>query len=100
MALQRRAGDVGELAQQAAGPAVDVLLLHLSAEAGHAGPTLALRHLERTADGRRRVLDVVGVHQQRIAQLVVQAVEAVELVEVEELSASERGTGGFGSTGV
>lgn len=36
---------------------------------------------------------------ERIAQLVVQAVERVELVEVEELSASERGAGGFGSTG-
>ena len=37
---------------------------------------------------------------ERIAQLVVQAVEHVELVEVEDLSASERGAGGFGSTGV
>jgi dUTP pyrophosphatase len=36
---------------------------------------------------------------ERIAQLVVQAVEHVELVEVEDLSASERGAGGFGSTG-
>jgi dUTP diphosphatase len=35
----------------------------------------------------------------RIAQLVVQRVERVELVEVKELPASERGTGGFGSTG-
>jgi dUTP pyrophosphatase len=37
---------------------------------------------------------------ERIAQLVIQAVPAVELMEVDELSASERGTGGFGSTGV
>ena len=36
---------------------------------------------------------------ERIAQLVVQAVASVELVEVDELSASERGGGGFGSTG-
>jgi dUTP pyrophosphatase len=35
----------------------------------------------------------------RIAQLVFQRVEAVELREVAELPASERGTGGFGSTG-
>lgn len=35
----------------------------------------------------------------RIAQLVVQRVERVELVEVKELPASERGSGGFGSTG-
>jgi dUTP pyrophosphatase len=36
---------------------------------------------------------------ERIAQLVVQAVETVELVEVDELAPSERGAGGFGSTG-
>jgi len=37
---------------------------------------------------------------ERIAQLVVQAVEQVELIEVDELSPSERGAGGFGSTGL
>lgn len=36
---------------------------------------------------------------QRIAQLVVAPVEAVEWVEVEDLRESERGAGGFGSTG-
>jgi dUTP pyrophosphatase len=36
----------------------------------------------------------------RIAQLVVVAVEDVRLVEVEELPASERGEGGYGSSGV
>lgn len=35
----------------------------------------------------------------RIAQLVLIAVQAPPLVEVEELSASERGAGGFGSSG-
>ena len=35
----------------------------------------------------------------KIAQLVVQQVEAVELTEVDELPASDRGEGGFGSTG-
>lgn len=35
----------------------------------------------------------------RIAQLVVQRVERAELVEVAELPASDRGQGGFGSTG-
>jgi len=35
----------------------------------------------------------------RIAQLVFQRVEAVELREVAELPASDRGAGGFGSTG-
>ncbi len=35
----------------------------------------------------------------RIAQLVIQRVEQADLVEVDELPVSERGTGGFGSTG-
>ncbi len=35
----------------------------------------------------------------RVAQLVVVAVEAVRLEAVRELSASERGTGGFGHSG-
>jgi dUTP pyrophosphatase len=43
---------------------------------------------------------VVVTRGMRIAQLVFQRVEAVELVEVEELPGSERGGGGFGSTGV
>jgi len=36
----------------------------------------------------------------RVAQLVVQSVERAEPFEVGELPASERGAGGFGSTGV
>ena len=36
----------------------------------------------------------------RIAQLVVAAVEEVGLVEVDELPGSERGEGGYGSSGV
>lgn len=36
----------------------------------------------------------------KIAQLVVQRVERCSLVEVDELSVTERGEGGFGSTGV
>jgi len=36
----------------------------------------------------------------RVAQLVLARVEGVEWVESEELGASERGVGGFGSTGV
>ena len=35
----------------------------------------------------------------RIAQLVIQRVEHADLVEVDELPASERGAGGFGSSG-
>lgn len=36
----------------------------------------------------------------RIAQLVIQQVEEAELVEVQELAVSERGAGGFGSSGL
>jgi dUTP pyrophosphatase len=36
---------------------------------------------------------------ERIAQLVIQTYEQVNLVEVDELPDSERGLGGFGSTG-
>lgn len=36
---------------------------------------------------------------ERIAQMVIQAVPAVTLTEVEELSETIRGTGGFGHTG-
>ncbi len=35
----------------------------------------------------------------RIAQLVIQRVEPAELVEVDELPPSDRGAGGFGSSG-
>ena len=35
----------------------------------------------------------------KIAQLVIQRVESVELVPVDELPGSDRGEGGFGSTG-
>ena len=47
--------------------------------------------------GREPVVVARGT---RIAQLVFQRVEAVELREVGELPPSERGVGGFGSTGV
>lgn len=39
------------------------------------------------------------VRGERIAQLVIQAVAEVTFVEVDELDPSERGDGGFGSTG-
>ena len=37
---------------------------------------------------------------QRIAQMTIYKVEDTELVETEELSETDRGTGGFGSTGI
>jgi dUTP pyrophosphatase len=45
-------------------------------------------------------VDDYQVHRgDRIAQLVIQRVAAVDFVETEELSGSDRGLGGFGSTG-
>ena len=39
-------------------------------------------------------------HGERIAQLVVMQYEREEVQEVKELSSTQRGSGGFGSTGV
>ncbi len=39
------------------------------------------------------------VHGERIAQLVLVRIETPEVIEVDKLAASERGAGGFGSTG-
>ena len=36
----------------------------------------------------------------RVAQIIMERIASVELIEVPSLSASERGSGGFGSTGV
>tara|TARA_B110000014_G_C20008238_1_gene522665 strand:+ start:587 stop:1024 length:438 start_codon:yes stop_codon:yes gene_type:complete len=40
------------------------------------------------------------VRGERIAQLVIQKVEVVQFDEIDELPSSERGEGGFGSTGL
>ena len=37
---------------------------------------------------------------ERIAQLVIQKIPVVRLVEVDELEETDRGAGGFGSSGV
>ncbi len=47
--------------------------------------------------GRRHSIRIT--RGEKIAQLVVQQVTRVEFVEVEELPGSERGEGGFGSSG-
>lgn len=77
---------------------------------------LALRHgltvlnapgtIDADYRGELRVLlinlgrDMIRIaHADRIAQLVVAPVAMVEAVEVDALPASERGSGGFGSTG-
>lgn len=44
--------------------------------------------------------DIAITRGERIAQLVIQKVPEVRLIEVEELDETERGAGGFGSSGV
>ncbi|WP_461831461.1 dUTP diphosphatase [Aquifex sp.] len=44
--------------------------------------------------------EVVIERGERIAQLVIAPVQRVDVVEVEEVSPTERGEGGFGSTGI
>lgn len=44
--------------------------------------------------------DITIKRGEKIAQLVIHRVESADLVEVVELPSSERGTGGFGSTGL
>jgi dUTP pyrophosphatase len=62
-------------------------------DAGYRGELTVLRvnHDAETTVTLRRC--------KRVAQLVVQRVERAELVAVDDLRASERGAGGFGSTG-
>ena len=55
-----------------------------------------LRVILHNSDGRATFVVEPGM---RIAQLVVVAVPESELREVDELPPSERGTGGFGSSG-
>ena len=44
--------------------------------------------------------DFVVADGERIAQMVIARCEQAEVVEVKELTDTERGTGGFGHTGV
>lgn len=50
----------------------------------------------KPTDGERSQIYAVG---EKVAQLVIKPVPKVEFQEVEELSETQRGTGGFGSTG-
>ena len=62
-------------------------------DAGYRGEIqLALINHDRTSS-------VTITRGERVAQLVIQAIARVEIVEVTTLPASERGAGGFGSTG-
>jgi dUTP pyrophosphatase len=76
----------------ALGQGVTVLNAPGLVDAGYRGElkVLLVNHGEKPVTVRRG---------DRVAQLVIQSVERAELIEVGELPASERGAGGFGSTG-
>src|SRR6266436_324253 len=66
---RRLLGNAGQLAQEQAGPAVDVVLSHRLAHPGHPGALLLGRHLDRAADRVGHAVEVVGVDEQRVAEL-------------------------------
>src|SRR5437870_1238136 len=68
----------GQLAQQESRPPVDVVLADDLAHPGHAGRPLLRRRLHRRADRLRRLVEVVGVDQQRVAQLARAPREAAQ----------------------
>lgn len=61
-------------------------------------------HLDSSLYLNHRVMYEEGTYKirkgDRIAQLVIQPLPAVEAYEIDDLEATERGAGGFGSTGV
>ncbi|MDR1775740.1 MAG: dUTP diphosphatase [Actinomycetes bacterium] len=63
-------------------------------DAGYRGELIVIAH--NTDPG----LPITIKRGERIAQLVIQRVETADIVEVDELDETERGTAGFGSTGV
>src|SRR5262245_45474479 len=60
--------DPRRIDQHAAGPAVDVELLDQASHAAHPIALLLRRHGEGQVQGGRRLLDVVGVHDERLDQ--------------------------------
>src|SRR6267143_2994591 len=68
----------GQLAQQEPGPPVDVVLADDLAHPGHARRPLLRRGLHRGADRLRHLIEVVGVDQQRVAQLARAPREAAQ----------------------
>src|SRR5688572_24288169 len=60
----------GELGKEEPGPAVDVVLPDLAAHARHAGAAVLRAQRDGLVDGLRRVLYVVGVDEEGVAQLL------------------------------
>lgn len=56
--------------------------------------------LDRVIDGMIYANNLSFKRGERIAQLIIQPLPEVDLVEVDELDDTDRGEGGFGSTGI
>src|SRR5262245_59614717 len=74
----RRLGDAGQLGQQDAGPAVNVVLADVGPHAPHAGATLGHFHLDGLPDGLCHHLQIVRVDEQGVRQLTRRSREAAE----------------------
>lgn len=61
---------------------------------------IKIKFLERVIDGAVYAHNISIKRGQRIAQLIIQPLPTVEVEEVNELDDTDRGEGGFGSTGV
>jgi dUTP pyrophosphatase len=76
----------------------------LSCKGSHVGAGV----IDRDYTGQDKVLlfnlntqkEIVINKEDRVAQLILKHISLVEVEEVDELSVSERGSGGFGSTGL
>lgn len=70
-------------------------------------PTLAADRFVYSSEDDDTFMMVQGLHRshhaykigERIAQLIIMPIPAVEMVEADELSTTDRGEGGYGSTG-
>lgn len=61
---------------------------------------IKLKFLERMIDGAVYAHNLSLKRGERIAQLIIQPLPTVEVVEVDGLDDTDRGEGGFGSTGI
>ena len=61
---------------------------------------IKIKFLERVIDGAVYAYNLSLKRGERIAQLIIQPLPTVDVVEVDEPDDTDRGAGGFGSTGV
>lgn len=78
----------------------DVLIGKIDSDyRGSVGVIVNSRHHITDIDGHPRRCSFYIKRGQRIAQMTIYKVEDTELVEADELSETDRGTGGYGSSG-